>query len=125
MRPSRLLPTLLLALAPLACGGSSGSTTVTSAAIGTGLAVAAAGINRAVNHECWAACRPGLVCNRANGLCVEPGTAQDPAPRSHPLEPVNANAAGREYEVPALDACDGDAGACGDSGSADAAAAAR
>ena len=119
------LLTLVFALTLLACAGSSGRTSVASAAIGTGMAVAAAGINRAVNHECWAACRPGLVCNRASGLCVEEGSAQDPAPRTHPLEAVNANLAGREYEVPAIGACDGDAGTCEDAGSADAAAGVR
>ena len=118
MVPWRLLPTLLLVLAPSACAGSSGSSTVANAAIGTGLAVAAAGINRAVNKECWAACRPGLVCNRESGLCVEEGTAPGSFPRAHPLEQVNANPAGREYEVPPLVACDGDAGACEDAGSA-------
>lgn len=116
MVPWRLLPTLLLALAPLACGGSAGNTTVASAAIGTGLAVAAAGINRAVNKECWAACRPGLVCNHESGLCVEEGTAPGSFPRAHPLEQVNANPAGREYEVPALEAGEGDARARGDAG---------
>jgi hypothetical protein len=112
------LLTLVLALAPLVCACGSGNTSVANAAIGTGMAVAAAGINRAVNHECWAACRPGLVCNHASGLCVEEGSAHEPAPRTHPLEAVNANAAGREYEVPALPACDGDAGACEDAGPA-------
>ena len=114
--PSRSLLALLLVLAPIACGGSQG--TATQAALGTGLAVAAAGINRAVNHECWAACRPGLVCDQASGLCVEEGMARKPTrPRSSAaLEPVAANEPGHEYEVPALAACDGDAGICGDAG---------
>jgi hypothetical protein len=116
MLPGRPLLTLLLALTPVACVGSSASSAATKAAIGAGMAVAAAGINRAVNHECWAVCRPGLVCNHASGLCVEEGTAPGTIPRTHPLEPVNANPAGREYEVPALGACDGDAGACADAG---------
>lgn len=115
----RPLLTLVLAVTPVACGGSSASSAATNAAIGTGMAIAAAGINRAVNHECWAACRPGLVCNHANGLCVEEGTVLDPAPRSHPLEAVNENPAGREYEVPAMSACGGDAGDCADAGAAD------
>jgi hypothetical protein len=117
--PSRYLLSLLLLLAPIACGGAQGSagSTVTQAAVGTGLAVAAAGLNRAVNHECWAACRPGLVCDPASGLCVEQGMARKPAPsRSSGLEPVAANPPGREYEVPALGSCDGDAGLCGDAG---------
>jgi hypothetical protein len=122
--PSRWLLPLPLILAPLACSGSTmstgGGSTVTKAAIGTGLALAAAGINRAVTHECWAACRPGLVCDHASGLCVEEGTAQSPTTRRHPLEPVNANPPGHEYEIPALGACGGDAGDCADAGSADA-----
>lgn len=113
--PPRCLLALLLILAPLACGGNSGPT-VAQAALGTGLAVAAAGINRAVNHECWAACRPGMECDPTSGLCVEQGMARRPAPRVSALEPVAANAPGHEYEVPALAACDGDAGVCGDAG---------
>jgi hypothetical protein len=115
---SRCLLALLLVLAPIACGGArGGGSTVAQAAVGTGLALAAAGINRAVSHECWAACRPGLECDRESGLCVESGTARKPAPpRSSTLEPVAANPPGREYEVPALASCDGDAGLCGDAG---------
>jgi hypothetical protein len=104
-----------LLLAPLACSGPNAGANVANAAIGTGLAVAAAGINRAVSKECWSMCRPGLVCDHASGLCVEAGSAQSGPPRSHPLEPVNANAAGREYEVPALGG-DVDAGTGADSG---------
>ena len=112
--PSRSLLALLLVLAPVACGSPAN---VTGAALGTGLAVAAAGINRAVTHECWAACRPGQECDQTSGLCVEQGTARKPAgPRGSALEPVEANAPGHEYEVPALAACDGDAGVCGDAG---------
>jgi hypothetical protein len=112
------IPTLMLALAPVACAGPSAGAAAANAAIGTGLAVAAAGINRAVNKECWAACRPGLVCDHGSGLCVEAGSAQASFARTHPLEPINANAAGREYEVPALGAGagDGDAGASVDAG---------
>jgi hypothetical protein len=120
MLSPRPLLTLLLALTPVACGGSMAGTSATKAAIGAGAAVAVAGINRAVSNECWAACRPGMVCNHASGLCVEQGSAHDPIPRTHPLEDVIANPAGREYEVPALSAaCEGDAGACGDAASAD------
>ena len=116
--PSRYLLALLPLLAPIACGtqGNTGAI-VAQAAVGTGLAVAAAGINRAVTHECWAACRPGLVCDQASGLCVEQGAARKPAPqRGSTLEPVAANEPGHEYEVPALASCDGDAGVCGDAG---------
>jgi hypothetical protein len=120
MRRWSLLPTLMLAVAPLACAGPSAGAAAANAAIGTGLAVAAAGINRAVNKECWAACRPGLVCDHGSGLCVEAGSAQASVARAHPLEPVLANPAGREYEVPALG--DGDAGTSVDAGSADAGA---
>ncbi len=108
-----LLSPLLLSLA---CAGPSAGANVANAAIGTGLAVAAAGINRAVSKECWSACRPGLVCDHASGLCVEAGSVQSGGPRSHPLELVNANPAGHEYEVPALGADSGDAGASTDAG---------
>lgn len=118
MRRWPLVPILLLALAPLACYGAPGSS-ATNVAIGTGMAVAAAAVNRAATKECWAACRPGLVCDHDSGLCVEAGSAKASFPRTHPLEPINANAAGREYEVPAL-AADADAGASGDAGTADA-----
>jgi hypothetical protein len=111
---ARSLLLSLVLLAPLACSGPNAGANVANAAIGTGLAVAAAGINRAVSKECWAACRPGLVCDHASGLCVEAGSVQSGGPRSHPLEPINANAAGREYEVPALGADGGDAGASAD-----------
>jgi hypothetical protein len=118
---SRWLLVLPLLLAPLACSGSpvsagGGSSTATNAVVGTGLAVAAAGINRAVTHECWAVCRPGLVCDRASGLCVEEGTARSPTTRRQPIEPVNANPPGHEYEVPSLSPCGGDAGDCADAG---------
>jgi hypothetical protein len=121
MRRWPLIPILMLALAPLACYSAPGSS-ATNVAIGTGMAVAAAAINRAATKECWAACRPGLVCDHGSGLCVEPGSAREPVGRRHPLEPVNANAAGREYEVPALSADEADAGAGADAAIADAAA---
>jgi hypothetical protein len=116
---SRYSLALLLVLAPMACGGPQvgAGSTVTQAAVGTGLAVAAAGLNRAVNHECWAACRSGMVCDQASGLCVEQGMARMPKqPRGSALEPVAANEPGHEYEVPALATCNDDAGLCGDAG---------
>ena len=120
MPPRRPLALLLLLVASFAaCGGSQGNagTSVSQAVLGTSLALGATAINRAVTHECWAACRPGLVCDRSSGLCVEQGSAQKPtAQRSSTLEPVEANAPGHEYEVPALARCDGDAGLCGDAG---------
>jgi hypothetical protein len=101
---------LTLALAAAACRSSGAYGTATNAAIGTGLAVGAAAINRAATHECWAACRPGTVCDKATGLCVEPGhlsksggrtgggsgTSQPAVRTGEPYPP------GHEYEVPAV-----------------------
>lgn len=80
------------------------------AAIGAGIAAAAAGINRAATKECWGSCRPGTVCDRETGLCKEerfstnkpkviPGGPWDP--RDEPP--------GHEYEVPALQDAGADA----------------
>src|SRR6185437_11008217 len=86
--PMRLRPLVaslgLTALAATACSSSSPYGTPKNAAIGTGLAVAAAGANRAVTGECWAACRPGTVCDHATGLCVEPGHRSPSGGGSHP-----------------------------------------
>lgn len=93
MRSTPVLAFLLLAAA--ACGGSSTSTPGTAAPLSTvfgpttpykagssnasklgdalvvtGLAVAAAGINRAVTGECWATCPTGMRCDKAAGTCV-------------------------------------------------------
>jgi hypothetical protein len=64
--------------------------------------VAAAGVNRAVTGQCWAACRPGLVCDRASGLCVEPGAVSRApgAKRAASVAGGPVNAAGQEYVVP-------------------------
>lgn len=116
---SRGLLALSIVLAPIACGGGQGGagSTAVQAAVGTSLALGAAAVNRAVTHECWAACRPGQVCDQSSGLCVEQGMERKPArPRSSALEPGAANEPGHEYEVPALSSCDGDAGPCGDAG---------
>jgi hypothetical protein len=122
MRRWPLFPILMLALTPLACYSAPGSS-ATNVAIGTGMAVAAAAINRAATKDCWAACRPGLVCDHGSGLCVEAGSVQASSfAREHPLEPINANLAGREYEVPALAPRDADAGASADAGTSDASA---
>jgi hypothetical protein len=117
MPPRRLLALLLIVASFVACGGSQGNagSTVTQAVVGTTLALGAAAINRGVTHECWAACRPGLVCDRSSGLCVKPGMEQKPtAQRSSALQSGEVNEPGHEYEVPALAPCDGDAGLCGD-----------
>jgi hypothetical protein len=113
--------TLLAALA--ACQTSSRYGAPANVAVGTGLAVAAAAVNRTATHECWAACRPGTICDKATGLCVEPGHRSGPgaspaAGGTQPLtltaEPFNDGAAsgpkprapaepypaGHEYEVP-------------------------
>jgi hypothetical protein len=94
-----------------ACKSSSPYGSPQNAAIGTGLAVGAAAINRAVTNECWAACRPGTICDKASGLCVEPGhasghpasTAAAPsgsAPRPLPTLQATPYAPGHEYVVP-------------------------
>ena len=46
------------------------SNKIASAAIGTGLAIAAAGINRAITKDCWATCPTGTRCDKAAGVCV-------------------------------------------------------
>jgi hypothetical protein len=109
MRIRFLVASLGLAtLAAAACKSSSPYSSPANVAVGTGLAVAAAAANRAVTHECWAACRPGTVCDRATGLCVEPGhrsgsTSHNAAAGSGAQslqltsEPYPA---GHEYEVP-------------------------
>jgi hypothetical protein len=109
-----------------ACRTSSPYATPASVAVGTGLAVAAAGVNRAITHECWAACRPGTICDKATGLCVEPGARSRPKGGPGHLSPVVSSGTpyppGHTYEVPpAADAlmCDpahegaADAGALG------------
>jgi hypothetical protein len=91
-----------LAASASACNSPALHSKVTNAAIGTGLAVAAAGINRAATHECWAACRPGTVCDRRSGLCVE---ASSPVPAPDAGRPLPAPEGAsyppdHEYEVP-------------------------
>lgn len=55
-----------VATALSACGDYS------KAAVGAGVAVASVAVYRAVTGDCWASCRPGLVCDEKSGLC-EPG----------------------------------------------------
>lgn len=55
-----------LLLTAAGCGGDYGN-----AAIATAGGVAHAGVNRAVTKECWAQCRPGLLCDHETGMCVE------------------------------------------------------
>jgi hypothetical protein len=99
---------LSAALGAAACQTSSRYATPANAAIGTGIAVGAAAVNRAVTGECWASCRPGTVCDRATGLCVEPGHRSNPrtgsssgpgAPAVMTGEPYPP---GHEYEVPSI-----------------------
>lgn len=80
-------------------------------AFGSGFALAAAAVNRAANDDCWGSCRPGTVCDKASGLCVEPGT-QRAAPRSaaRSSPPNGPYPAGHEYEVPPLASSAPDAG---------------
>jgi len=88
-----------------ACGPP-GANKAVNAAIGTGLAVAAAGVNRAITHECWAICQPGTVCDNASGLCVEPGLVSrtkgkgpGPATSGIVVRPIPYES-GHTYEVP-------------------------
>jgi hypothetical protein len=57
---------LLLPLLP-ACGGDSSK--YAAAAVTAGIAVAAAGANRAATGACWADCPPGTACNEESGTC--------------------------------------------------------
>lgn len=59
----------MLTVVTLGCSGASGGKAA-SAAIGAGLAVAAAAINRAATKDCWAMCAQGMRCDHASGLCV-------------------------------------------------------
>jgi hypothetical protein len=105
----------LVVLSAASCGPppTSGSAKAASAAVGLGAAVVAAGINRAITHECWAMCRPGQVCDKASGLCVEAGSQRlKPQEASRGGAGDIVNPEGREYVVPAIaaDAGVGDAG---------------
>ncbi len=117
MRLRSLVPSLALAvlavLPAVACKTSSPYGTPAAVGIGTGLAVAAAAANRAVTHECWAACRPGTVCDRATGLCVEPGHrsgagghAGGGAGGQSIKLTSEAYPPGHEYDVPAMSVAD-------------------
>lgn len=87
-----------LAAGPAACAANQAA----SAAIGTGAAIAAAGINRAVTGECWASCRPGTVCDKASGLCIESGGRLQRPALGAPVAAsgAGANPPGHEYVVP-------------------------
>lgn len=69
---------LLFALA----GGCGTQNQGTQAAIGTGVVVAASGINRAATKECWARCSAGYLCNQKTGLC-EPGECTPACPSGY------------------------------------------
>lgn len=66
----RALDARSIALATLITLGCGQSDKAARAAVGLGLGVAAAGVNRAVTGECWASCAPGQACDRARGVCV-------------------------------------------------------
>jgi hypothetical protein len=109
------------ALALAACKSSSPYATPQNAAIGTGIAVGAAAVNRAVTGDCWAACRPGTICDKTTGLCVEPGHAGghsggSPPPSSSTRPPPTLQAPpyppGHEYVVPPVSASSNDPVAC-------------
>ena len=97
-----------LALSAAACGRPP-PRSYGNALVGAALAVGAAGVNRAATGECWAACRPGTVCDKASGLCVEPSARASPGsgPRMSPA-PIGAAELppGHEYEVPRVDSSD-------------------
>lgn len=57
-----------LVLSVLASCGHAG--TYGAAAGGLGVAVAATSLYRGATGDCWAACSPGYVCDRARGICV-------------------------------------------------------
>ncbi len=86
----------------VSCGGSQPNN-YANAAIGAGIAAAANGINRAATGECWGSCRPGTVCDRATGLCMEErlSTNKPKAPPVGSWEPHD-EPPGHEYEVPAI-----------------------
>ncbi|MFO0589325.1 MAG: hypothetical protein U0441_17440 [Polyangiaceae bacterium] len=69
-----------------------GAANYRGAAVGAAFGLAAAGVNRAITGDCWAACRPGTRCDRKSGLCerIEP-PEEIPAPyptvRHQPDEP--------------------------------------
>lgn len=58
---------LSVALLLPACGGDASK--YASAAVTAGIAVAAAGVNRAATDACWADCPPGTACNEETGAC--------------------------------------------------------
>jgi hypothetical protein len=67
----RRLRSALLVWLPLALTSCAGGNQdkYAEAAIGTGIVLAATGVNRAVTKDCWARCSPGYLCNQQSGLC--------------------------------------------------------
>jgi hypothetical protein len=65
----RALLWAIAAVAAMGCGSGAGAQ-IAGAAITTGVAVAAAAVNRAATKDCWAMCPQGKRCDRASGLCV-------------------------------------------------------
>jgi hypothetical protein len=68
MRAAHAVRALFVLTASVGCGGTS-KNDYAEAAVWTGVAVAEVGFYRALTHGCWAACRPGYLCNAKNGLC--------------------------------------------------------
>lgn len=60
-----VLRLVLLSLLTTACGDSR----YAQAAVGTGIAVGAVGLHRAITGGCWGQCPSGYLCNHETGVC--------------------------------------------------------
>ena len=65
----RHLPALLL-WSVMACTGTTHTNSYGIAAVALGGAIVSTAVNRAMTGDCWARCRPGLICDRRSGECV-------------------------------------------------------
>src|SRR5690349_5803693 len=103
LRPLLALIFFAAAATSVACTRSSQNLAQSAAFVGTAVAVAAAGVNRAVTGDCWASCREGMVCDHATGFCVESNARLGPA-----FDGPNPNPPGQEFNVPPLPVADAD-----------------
>lgn len=78
----------VLALGCVVCfvGGCGQPDKYASAGIAAGIAVAAAGVNRAATDDCWAACQPGEACDHDRGICVRIACRADCPPTHRCVE---------------------------------------